>query len=124
MRARYPDHDGFAERDGLKIGYEVYGRGERTVVLPPPDPIVHSRVWKGQIPYLSRYARVVAIDPIGNGRSDRTMDAARFREARREPSAHRAHRTRTYSCAEARKCLSGGALPSWFESHVRAPRRR
>ncbi len=78
MRARYPDHDGFVERDGLKIGYEVYGRGERTVVLPPPDPIVHSRVWKGQIPYLSRYARVVAIDPIGNGRSDRTMDSSRF----------------------------------------------
>ena len=48
----------------------------RTVVFAPIDPIVHSRVWKGQIPYLSRYARVVAIDPRGNGRSDRTTDSS------------------------------------------------
>jgi pimeloyl-ACP methyl ester carboxylesterase/predicted glycosyltransferase len=81
MRARYPDEDGFVERDGLKIAYEVYGGGDRTIVLTPPDPIVHSRVWKGQIPYLSRYARVVAIDPVGNGRSDRTMDAVRFSDS-------------------------------------------
>ena len=74
MRARYPDQDGFVERDGLKIAYAVYGSGPRDVVFTPIDPIVHSRVWKGQVPYLSRYARVVVIDPRGNGRSDRTSD--------------------------------------------------
>ena len=38
MRARYPDQDGFVERDGLKIAYEVYGDGDRTVVLRPDRP--------------------------------------------------------------------------------------
>ena len=27
MRARYPDIEGFVERDGVKVGYEVYGDG-------------------------------------------------------------------------------------------------
>ncbi len=80
MRARYPEHEGFVENDGLKIAFEVYGDGERTVVFPPVDPIVHNRIWKGQIPYLSRYARVVTIDPRGNGRSDRTTDPQLLRD--------------------------------------------
>ncbi len=82
MRARYPDHEGFVENDGLKIGYEVYGDGPRTIVFPPVDPIVHNRIWKGQIPYLSRYARVVSIDPRGNGRSERSTDPEMFRDER------------------------------------------
>ena len=28
MRARYPDAEGFIERDGVKVGYEVFGSGE------------------------------------------------------------------------------------------------
>ena len=28
MRARYPDIEGFVERDGVKIAYEVFGSGE------------------------------------------------------------------------------------------------
>ena len=28
MRARYPDTEGFIERDGVKVGYEVFGAGE------------------------------------------------------------------------------------------------
>ena len=82
MRARYPDHEGFVENDGLKIGYEVYGEGPRTIVFPPVDPIVHNRIWKGQIPYLSRYAQVVSIDPRGNGRSERSTDPEMFRDER------------------------------------------
>ena len=76
MRARYPDVEAFVERDGVKVGYEVYGSGPATVVLVPVDLIVHSRAWKAQIPYLSRFYRVVAIDPRGNGRSDRPHDTA------------------------------------------------
>ena len=71
MRARYPDTEGFIERDGVKVGYEVFGRGEPALVFAPMDAIVHSRVWKAQVPYLARTFRVVTIDPRGNGRSDR-----------------------------------------------------
>jgi pimeloyl-ACP methyl ester carboxylesterase/spore coat polysaccharide biosynthesis predicted glycosyltransferase SpsG len=71
MRARDPDHEGFVESQGARIAWEVYGSGDRTVVLVPGWQIVHSRMWKMQIPYLARYFRVVAYDPSGNGRSDR-----------------------------------------------------
>jgi pimeloyl-ACP methyl ester carboxylesterase len=71
MRARYPDIDGYVERDGVKVFYEVYGSGEPTILLMPTWPIVHSRMWKAQIPFLARHHRVVTFDPRGNGRSDR-----------------------------------------------------
>ena len=70
-RARYPDDEGYVERDGVRVFYEVYGHGEPTILLPPPWAIVYSRVWKMQIPYLSRHFRVVVYDGRGNGRSDR-----------------------------------------------------
>ncbi len=70
-RARYPDDEGFVERDGVRLFYEVYGHGEPTVLLLPTWSIVHSRHWKMQIPYLARHFRVVAFDGRGNGRSDR-----------------------------------------------------
>ena len=63
MRARYPDAEGFVERDGVKIGYEMFGSGEPTLVFAPTDPLVHSRAWKAQVPYLARTSRVVTIDP-------------------------------------------------------------
>ena len=72
-RARYPDADGFVERDGVKIFYEVYGDGKATILLLPPWSIVHSRGWKMQIPYLARHYRVITFDPRGNGRSDRPI---------------------------------------------------
>lgn len=82
MRARYPDLEGFVERDGVRVAYEVYGRGEPTILLVPTWHIVHSRLWKAQIPYLARHGRVVTFDPRGNGRSDRptTPDAYAERE--------------------------------------------
>ena len=59
MRARYPDLTGFVERDGVKVGYEVFGGGDTTVLFVAIDAIVHSRAWKAQVPYLSRIARAV-----------------------------------------------------------------
>ena len=71
MWARDPDRDGFADRDGDRVFYEVFGTGEPTLVLVPSNPIVDSRQWKAQVPYLSRHYRVVTFDGRGNGRSDR-----------------------------------------------------
>ncbi len=81
MRAREPDEQGFVDRDGVKIAYEVFGDGETTIMFPPVDTIVDSRVWKGQVPYLSRHFRVITVDPRGNGRSDRPTDPSSYGDA-------------------------------------------
>ena len=79
-RARYPDQEGYVERDGVRLFYEVYGDSEPTVLLLPTWSIVHSRLWKMQIPYLARHCRVVTFDGRGNGRSDRPEDGYDERE--------------------------------------------
>ncbi len=79
-RARYPDTTGFVERDGVRVFYEVYGSGEPTVVLLPTWSIIHSRLWKLQIPDLARRFRVITFDPRGNGRSDRPTIADAYAE--------------------------------------------
>jgi pimeloyl-ACP methyl ester carboxylesterase/predicted glycosyltransferase len=71
MKARSADVQGYVDRGGIKIGYEVYGSGPATVLLAPTWPIVDSGMWKGQVPYLARRFRVITVDPRGNGRSDR-----------------------------------------------------
>jgi pimeloyl-ACP methyl ester carboxylesterase len=77
-RARYPDEEGYVERDGVRVFWESYGRGEPTILLFPTSPISHSRLWKAQIAYLARRHRVLTFDPRGNGRSDRPSDAAAY----------------------------------------------
>jgi len=77
-RARYPDDEGFVERDGVRVFYEVYGDAPMTLLLFPTSPISHSRLWKAQIPYLSRRFRVLTFDPRGNGRSDRPTTPAAY----------------------------------------------
>jgi pimeloyl-ACP methyl ester carboxylesterase len=81
MRARYPDIEGVVERGGVEVGYEVFGDGAPAVVFAPVDPIVHSRVWKAQVPYLARRFRVITIDPRGNGRSARPAAPAAYGDA-------------------------------------------
>jgi len=75
MRARYPDQEGFIERDDVRIFYEVFGTGEPTVLLLPTWSILHSRLWKAQVPYLARHCRVITFDGRGNGRSSRPASA-------------------------------------------------
>ena len=79
-RARYPDEEGYVERDGVRVFYEVYGSGEPTVLLLPTWSIIHSRHWKMQIPYLARHCRVITFDGRGNGRSDRPASGYEERE--------------------------------------------
>jgi pimeloyl-ACP methyl ester carboxylesterase/predicted glycosyltransferase len=74
MRAREPDVSAYITRDGINVYYEVFGEGDPTVLLMPTYPIVHSRMWKAQIPYLARHFRVLTFDPRGNGKSDRPTD--------------------------------------------------
>jgi pimeloyl-ACP methyl ester carboxylesterase len=82
VRARYPDDDGFVERDGVRVFYEAYGDGDQTIFMVPTWSIVHSRYWKGQIPYLARHYRVLTCDPRGNGRSDRPARPEDYTEDR------------------------------------------
>ena len=94
-RARYPDDEGFVERDGVRVFWEVYGEGEPTILLLPTWSIVHSRCWKTQIPYLARHFRVLTFDGRGNGRSDRPSEPERLPRARvRRRRARRAGRHR------------------------------
>ena len=77
-RAAYPDIEGFVEREGQRLFYEVYGEGEETIFLIPTWSLVHSRHWKMQIPYFARHFRVLTMDGLGNGRSDRCRDPRRY----------------------------------------------
>ena len=58
-RARYPDRTGYVERDGVRVFWEQYGDGDPAILFLPTWSIVHSRVWKAQIPYFARYTRVL-----------------------------------------------------------------
>jgi len=78
MRAKLPDKNGFVERDGVNLYYEVYGDGPDTMLFIPPWSIVHSRIYKAQLPYLSERFRCVAYDGRGNGKSDRPPDVAAY----------------------------------------------
>ncbi len=71
MRAKLPDGAGFVERDGSRLHYEVFGAGPQTILFVPPWSIVHSRVYKAQLPYFSERFRCIAYDGLGNGKSDR-----------------------------------------------------
>jgi pimeloyl-ACP methyl ester carboxylesterase len=80
MRACQPAVDGIVVRDGVKVHYEVFGAGEKTVLLLPTWSIIHSRHWKMQIPYLARHCRVLTFDGRGNGRSGRPANGYEERE--------------------------------------------
>ncbi len=86
-RAVLPDHSGFAQRDGVRLAYEIFdsvsSRAEGdgappTVVLLPAWQIIASQFWKFQIGPLGRHMRVVTYDGRGTGRSSRPAGAAAY----------------------------------------------
>ncbi len=70
MRAKLPHTTGYVDRDGVKLHYEIYGMGDHTIFFVPTWTLVHSRIWKAQVPYFSEYFRCITLDPRGNGKSD------------------------------------------------------
>src|SRR5260221_11540923 len=78
MRAKLPRNSRFVDRDGVKIYYEIYGDGPETMVFLPPWPIVHSRIYKAQLPYFSERFGCITFDGRGNGKSDRPADVAAY----------------------------------------------
>ncbi len=67
-----PQREGFVEReDGVKIWWAIWGDSGPWLAFAPPFQIVHSKLLKATVPYLSRHFRVVTCDGRGNGRSDR-----------------------------------------------------
>ena len=79
-RARQPDETGYEERDGVRVHWERHGEGEPALFLLPTWTIIHSRFWKGQIPYFADRQTVITFDGRGNGRSDRPLDPAAYRD--------------------------------------------
>ncbi len=78
MRAREPDHEDVVVREGVRVGYEVHGTGEPTILLLTSWAIVHARQWKAQVPYLARRFRVITVEGRGNGRADRPGTAEAY----------------------------------------------
>lgn len=83
MRAAQPVETGSVERDGIRCTYEVFGHGEPTLLLMPTWCVVHSRIWKMQVPYLARHYRVITWDGPGNGSADRPASPEAY-----TPEAH------------------------------------
>ena len=81
MRARLPVSEGYVEREGVKVFYEVFGQGEPAILLMPAWSVIHSRTWKMQVPFLARHYRVITFDGRGNGRSDRPPGADNYLSA-------------------------------------------
>jgi len=66
------------ERDGAKVGFDVYENDAPTIFLLPTWQILHSHHWKFQIAFLARHFRVITYDAVGNGLSDRPSRADRY----------------------------------------------
>lgn len=80
LRGIEAKEEGFTQRDGVRIHYQVFGGGEQAVLLLPTWSIVHSDFWRNQVPHLAADHTVVAFDGRGNGASERPVQASAYAE--------------------------------------------
>lgn len=80
MRARTPDACGHVRRGEVEVWWERFGAGAPALLFMGADTIIHSRMWKGQVPWLALRHTVVTFDPVGNGGSTRSLDPAAYAE--------------------------------------------
>ncbi len=79
MRAIEPTASGQLHLDGYAVGYETFGDPALpAVLLLPPWQIVHSRIWKMQVPFLASRYQVITFDMPGNGCGERTTEDPAF----------------------------------------------
>src|SRR5579871_2176904 len=67
--------EGVVDRDGVPIHYQVFGDGERALLLLPTWSIVHSDFWRHQVSHFAPHYTVIAFDGRGNGASGRPLSA-------------------------------------------------
>src|SRR5262249_7369510 len=95
----------YVSQGGVRLFYQVTGRGPDLFLLPQCQPVTYSRQWKGPIPSLSRYFRVITMDQRGTGRSDRPPRGydlgSRYQDllAVLEATAHPPFALVAYACA-------------------------
>ncbi|MBL0309845.1 MAG: alpha/beta hydrolase [Bacteroidetes bacterium] len=73
--------DQFANIDGIKIHYKIYGKGDPLILLH--GSLESMKDWAKQVPEFSRHYQVITVDNRGHGMStfeDRKMDYALLSE--------------------------------------------
>ena len=68
MKNMKPDQSGYAEINGLKMYYEVYGKGEPIVLLHGAFMTIPLN-WSGFIPLLAKNRKVIVAEMQGHGRT-------------------------------------------------------
>ncbi len=71
-----PAREGYVGRAGAKSWYAVWGESGPWIAFAPIFQITHTQMLKMTVPYLSHHFRVVTMDCLGNGRSDRPLDTS------------------------------------------------
>lgn len=73
-RDQYPFEKGYSEVNGLKMYYEIYGRGKPLVLIHGGGSTIESN-WTRVIPLFAKNRKVVAVELQAHGRtSDRNAD--------------------------------------------------
>jgi pimeloyl-ACP methyl ester carboxylesterase/predicted glycosyltransferase len=65
----------------VRVHWERFGDGPRTVLFVPTWSVVHSRSWKLQVAFFARHYRVLTFDGRGNGLTDRPTESSAYAEA-------------------------------------------